>query len=92
MVKKPHPFLLLSEVLNLTNIIKSVFSIIAVLLVSLVLWAMIFGATGRTIMWQAIEPAMAKHWSECTMKDGKVLSDTFSGVFESAPSYEKTVK
>lgn len=62
------------------------------LVVSLVLWFLIFGAVGRTFMWNAIEPAMVNHWSECTLQDGKILSDTFSKVFNDAPEYEITVK
>ena len=76
----------------MNSYIKTVFSIIAVLIVSMVLWYLIFGAAGRTFMWNAIEPAMQNHWSECTMQDGKVLSDTFAQVFDNAPEYSVTTK
>lgn len=74
------------------SMIKQVFQIVAILTVSLFLWGFIMGAAGRTSMWRAIEPAIQQHWSESTMKDGKIVSDTFSDVFDNAPSYQVNSK
>lgn len=66
------------------NHILSVFKILGILMLSLLLWGFFFGASGRTLMWRAIEPAMRNHWVQVTMNDGKDVGDAYREVFEGA--------
>ena len=52
------------------NLIKLVFSILATLLASIILFIMIFGPTGQNMMWRAIEPVMLEQWRGSTMDNG----------------------
>lgn len=67
--------------------VKKVFKIIAIMLLSFILWVIVFGATGRTFMWNAIEPAMQKRWSQTTLNDGKILSGVVSSEFDGAVDF-----
>ena len=53
-----------------TNLIKFVFTILATLLISIILFIMIFGPTGQNFMWRAIEPVMLEQWRASTMDNG----------------------
>jgi len=64
--------------------ITQVFKILGILMLSMLLWGFFFGASGRTLMWGAIEPAMKNHWVEVTMRDGKEVGDAYREVFEEA--------
>lgn len=72
----------------MSNVIANVFKVIGVLLMSLILWQMLMGSAGRTLMWNTIEPAMQRQWSVATMQDGKLLSDMKHSIFEKAVEYE----
>lgn len=52
------------------NLIKSTFVILGTLLVSIILFTMIFTAAGQNFMWKAIEPAMVNQWRDSTLNNG----------------------
>ena len=65
----------------MANVIKEIFWIIGCLVFALILFAMIFTATGQQFLWKAIEPAMSNHWSECTMDNGVERSLVYEEMF-----------
>ena len=52
------------------NLIKIVFIAVGTLLVSLILFDMIFSKGGQEFLWKAIEPAMLNQWTLSTMDNG----------------------
>ena len=52
------------------NLIKLVFTILATLFVSAILFTMIFGEAGQNLLWRAIEPVMLEQWRATTMDNG----------------------
>ena len=52
------------------SLVKLVFTILATLLVSIILFIMVFGSTGQNMMWRAIEPMMIEQWIGTTMDNG----------------------
>lgn len=52
------------------SLIQKVFSILGTLLVSLILFSMIFTAVGQNFLWRAIEPAMENQWKDSTLNNG----------------------
>jgi hypothetical protein len=67
--------------------ILQVFKILGILMLSMLLWGFFYGASGRTFMWGAIEPAMINHWVQVTMNDGRDVSEVYREVFNEAIEY-----
>lgn len=64
------------------SVIKQVFMIIGAVVMSLLLYMLVFGQAGRTLMWEALEPVYINEWSEATFNEGnqtsEFLTDTFN--------------
>lgn len=71
------------------NMITSVFKILGMLMLSALLFTLIFGAEGRTFMWGAIEPAMQRQWSMVTLRDGGTSAEVTRRVFDETEEYKK---
>ena len=52
------------------KLIKIVFITIATLIISIILFTMIFSKGGQEFLWKAIEPAMLNQWTLSTMDNG----------------------
>ena len=52
------------------NTIGDVVKIIGALIVSLVLFGMLFSSKGQNFLWGRIEPVMQNHWEDVTMDNG----------------------
>ena len=52
------------------GLIKQTFVILGTLLVSIIMFTIIFGTVGQQFMWRAIEPAMINQWQESTLDNG----------------------
>lgn len=63
------------------NLIKHVFSIIGTLLVSIILYTMIFTVTGQQFLWRAIEPFLLDEWNQCTMDNGAARTVIYEDMF-----------
>lgn len=64
-----------------TDLIKHVFSIIATLLVSIILFTMIFTASGQQFLWRAIEPFLLDEWNQCTMNNGAARTIIYEDLY-----------
>lgn len=64
------------------NLIKTTFSIIGTLLVSLILFLIIFTADGQQFLWRAIEPALEEQWSQSSMDSGADRTEIYESQFE----------
>lgn len=68
------------------NLIKYVFSIIGTLLVSILLFILIFGTVGQQTMWKVIEPTMIRQWQESTLDNGAERTIVFEKQFDEMES------
>ena len=68
------------------NLIKYMFSIIGTLLVSIILFILIFGTVGQQTMWKVIEPTMIRQWQESTLDNGAERTIVFEKQFEEMES------
>lgn len=68
------------------SLIKYMFSIIGTLLVSIILFTMIFGTFGQQLLWRVIEPAMLTQWEESTMDNGAERTIVFEKQFDEMQS------
>ena len=74
------------------NLIKTTFSIIGTLLVSLILFIMLLSATGQNFLWKAIEPVMLDQWRQCSMDNGARRTVVFESTFEDLKTIEYSRK
>lgn len=72
----------------MNSMIKEVFSILGMLVLSLVIWGFMFGSVGRTFIWTAMEPACINHWERCTLNDGAEYKDAYTRLMDSVPGYD----
>lgn len=70
------------------SLIKTVFSIIGTLLVSLILFTMIFTQTGQGFIWRAVEPMMLDQWRQSTMDNGAGRTVIYEEQFEILKQFE----
>ena len=70
------------------SLIKTVFSIVGTLLVSIVLFTMIFTASGQQFIWRAVEPAMLEQWRESTMDNGGRRTEINKKKFQTLKNFE----
>lgn len=68
------------------NLIKYVFSIIGTLLVSIILFILVFGTLGQQTFWKIIEPTMIRQWQESTLDNGAERTIVFEKQFEEMES------
>ena len=68
------------------NLIKYMFSIIGTLLVSILLFILIFGTVGQQTMWKIIEPTMIRQWQESTLDNGAERTIVFEKQFDEMES------
>lgn len=68
------------------NLIKYMFSIIGTLLVSIILFILIFGTVGQQTMWKIIEPTMIRQWQESTLDNGAERTIVFEKQFDEMES------
>lgn len=68
------------------NLIKYMFSIIGTLLVSILLFILIFGTVGQQTMWKVIEPTMIRQWQESTLDNGAERTIVFEKQFDEMES------
>ena len=68
------------------NLIKYMFSIIGTLLVSIILFILIFGTVGQQTMWKVIEPTMIRQWQESTLDNGAERTIVFEKQFDEMES------
>lgn len=69
------------------SLIKNVFSILGTLLVSLLIYSVLFTSVGQQFMWQAIEPAMEDQWRKSTMNNGVNRTEIYEESFNKIPEY-----
>lgn len=67
----------------MSSVIKNVFSILGIMLISLLLFNLVFGDIGRATMWGGIKPAIEKSWRDNTLNDGRDVYDTITNEFNS---------
>lgn len=67
----------------MSSVVKNVFSILGIMLISLLLFNLVFGARGRATMWGGIKPAIEKNWKDNTLNDGKDVYDAVTNEFNS---------
>lgn len=70
------------------NMIKTVFSILGTLMVSIILFLTIFTASGQQFLWRAIEPAMVRTWRESTMDNGAERTAIYEDSFVQMQSFQ----
>lgn len=70
------------------NLIKIMFSVLGTLLVGIVLFTMIFTATGQNFMWKVIEPAMLDQWRQCSMDNGAKRTVIYEREFNNIKAIE----
>lgn len=63
------------------GLIKLMFSIIGTLLVSIILFNMIFLPDGQKLLWNAIEPAVENQWDLSSMNSGKDRTEVYDDLF-----------
>lgn len=68
------------------NLIKYMFSIIGTLLLSILLFILIFGTVGQQTMWKIIEPTMIRQWQESTLDNGAERTIVFEKQFDEMES------
>lgn len=64
------------------GLIKLMFSIIGTLLVSIILFNMIFLPDGQKLLWNAIEPAVENQWDLSSMNSGKDRTEVYDDLFD----------
>lgn len=68
------------------NLIKYMFSIIGTLMLSILLFILIFGTVGQQTMWKIIEPTMIRQWQESTLDNGAERTIVFEKQFDEMES------
>ncbi len=61
--------------------VARVFSVLSALMVSLLVWTLLFGYTGRQIMWNGLRPAFEREWDLHTMNSGELANQEFQELF-----------
>ena len=65
------------------SLLKNVFVLLGITLISLMLYNITFGIRGRTVMWSGIKPVVEKTWKEQTLNDGKTIEEALTNEFNS---------
>ena len=71
------------------DLVQVVFSIIGVMVISLILFGMIFGGLGQTQLWSFVERGLGREWNELTMNNGTYRSAVLTDVgvcYEQSPT------
>lgn len=64
------------------SLIKTVFTILGILVAALLMAQILFSSGGQTFMWRAIHPAIERQWSNCTMDNGAERSSAYDELFD----------
>lgn len=78
------PFLFERSVIMPKKMLKNIFVIVGTMVLSLALFMVMFGDTGKKFMWNGIEPVMTGRWVDMTYSDGVKMDTVKSKPFEEA--------
>lgn len=71
------------------SLIKTIFVIVGTLLVSLIMYSIIFTPNGQQFLWSAIEPAMVNQWKESSMDSGRDRTEIYDEEFNDYVGYNR---
>lgn len=71
------------------SLIKTIFVIVGTLLVSLIMYSIIFTPKGQQFLWSAIEPAMVNQWEESSMDSGRDRTEIYDEEFNDYVGYNR---
>lgn len=66
------------------SMVKTVFVIIGTMMLSLVLFNIVFGDIGRSLIWGDLEPIFQHNWEMNTYKDGELIGEKLAKTFDEA--------
>ncbi|MNV83603.1 hypothetical protein D3C71_1774200 [compost metagenome] len=52
-------------------------------MLSLIIFAMVFGNLGKSFIWAALEPVFQQTWEERTLNDGRIVNEKLTEQFNS---------
>lgn len=64
--------------------VRNIFIIAGTMMFSLLIFAVMFGHTGKSFMWTNMEPVFQHSWDKYTLTDGKLVNDNINQVYNSA--------
>lgn len=73
----------------MNEFVKEIFKIVGVLVLSLLLFDVIFGNAGANVMYQAVSREYKSIWVDATADSGNIKKDTYDRTFDSAVSIEE---
>lgn len=65
----------------MSSVVRQVFIITGIMMLSLVLFTVLMGDTGRERIWNFIEPTFEKTWETHSFNDGQILSNSYNDFF-----------
>jgi hypothetical protein len=68
---------------NVSSLVKNVFVILGVMMISTLLFSVVFSGLGRSLIWGAIEPVFQSTWMDNTMQDGSLVDKALTEDFDS---------
>jgi hypothetical protein len=68
----------------MSTFVKNIFLIAGTMMLSLLIFSVVFGSIGKSFMWHSMEPVFQKGWNKYTMNDGDMLTDNLTKVFDNA--------
>lgn len=71
------------------SLIKTIFIILGTLLVSIIVYLLIFTPTGQQFLWNTIEPAMINQWEESSMDSGRDRTAVYDSEFAGYMGYDR---
>lgn len=71
------------------NLIKTMFVVMGTLLISLIMYSIIFTPSGQKFLWSAIEPAMINQWEESSMDSGRDRTEIYDEEFNDYVGYDR---
>lgn len=63
------------------SVVKNVFIIIGTLVMSLLLFSLVFGDAGRGLIWEGVEPVYQANWRMNTYDDGALIGNQMTSTF-----------
>lgn len=66
------------------SFVLSMFKIVGALMVSLLLFGIMFSSSGKTFIWGNLEPTFQNAWNAATMNDGDVMKAQLTKTFDNA--------
>ena len=71
------------------SLIKTVFSILGTLWVSIVLFMMIFMPDGQKVIWNRIEPMMIQQWNDSSLNSGQDRTVAYDSSFNNCSGFNR---